>query len=874
MFRFAGNQILFVRFDGDWTGSAIFGHIPHFMIRIFPLLALLAIVLTTVSCSKERRDIPEKGVSFALNQYRKRHIDSVRYAIEFEIPPSKTEKIKGKETITFLLNALDSTLALDFNVDSTRLLGVQIEGKSVEYRFVNEHILLDPKYLTKGENRISIDFIAGDLSLNRSDDYLYTLFVPDRASTCFPLFDQPNLKASYQLTLKTPENWEAVSNGSLHSKTVEKGKGIYRFNQTKPISSYLFAFAAGKFFKTTKAMDGREMTMYYRETDTAKVQRNSDEVFRLHARALGWLEDYTGILYPFGKFDFVLLPSFQYGGMEHPGSVFYNESALFLDENASVNRRMARASVIAHESAHMWFGDLVTMDWFNDVWLKEVFANFMAAKIVHPSFPEINHDLRFLLAHYPGAYDVDRTAGTNPILQELGNLKNAGTLYGAIIYLKAPIVMRQLERKIGGKLMQESLREYLKTYSFGNARWDDLIGIIDKRTPGDIAAWSDVWVKTPGMPEYAADRDHRPKQLQDSVSGRVWEQQLVADTIGKKGEAYAFPNSDGTGYGYFKMDTASKAYFFANYGRNDTTFSNPVFRGAMLVNIWEGMLRGDGPAPETLIRNIFAVLPKEQNPLLVDYLLGNLQTTWWTFLNGSQREAYQKRAEGILWDLLLKTKDKGIKTSYFKSFKSIALTEDGWKKMESLWNESLKVPGLVLSEDDKISLAYELALKGRGDTDAILWKQVEKTVNPDRKTRMLFVIPALSQDEAKRDAFIESLKKEQNREKEAWVLDALAYLHHPLRAQSAEKYLRPSLDLLQEIQLTGDIFFPTRWMHTTFAGHSSRKAANIAGQFLKENPHYPYFLKNKVLQATDLLDRVILFEPRYGQKRYSAASSR
>lgn len=844
------------------------------MTRLYPLLTLLSIVLTAFSCSKEQQDIPGKGVSFALNQHRKQHIDHVRYAIEFEIPSSKTDKIIGRETITFQLNAQDSALVLDFNADSTHLLSLQIAGKSVPYRFVNEHIVLDHNHLVQGENKVTIDFVAGDLSLNRSDDYLYTLFVPDRASTCFPLFDQPNLKATYQLTLKIPETWEAVSNGSLQSKAVENGKGVYRFHETKPISSYLFAFAAGKFFKATKTVDGREMTMYYRETDTTKVRRNSGDVFQLHAKALSWLENYTGIPYPFGKFDFVLLPSFQYGGMEHPGSVFYNESALFLDENASVNRRMARASVIAHESAHMWFGDLVTMDWFNDVWLKEVFANFMAAKIVHPSFPEINHDLRFLLAHYPGAYDVDRTAGTNPILQELGNLKNAGTLYGAIIYLKAPIVMRQLERKIGEKLMQESLREYLKAYSFGNARWDDLIRLIDKRTPANIAKWSDVWVKTPGMPDYTVDQDHLPKQLQDTVSGRVWEQQLAVGTVEKKGASYVFPNSDGTGYGYFKMDTASKAFFFANYGKGDTTFSNPVFRGAMLVNIWEGMLRVDGPAPETLIRNILATLPKEQNPLLVDYLLGNLQTTWWTFMNGEQRAYYQKHAEAVLWDLLLKTKDKGIKTSYFKSFKSIALTEDGWEKMESLWNESLKVPDLVLSEDDKISLAYELALKGTGDTDAILRKHVEKTVNPDRKARMLFVIPALSQDETKRDAFFETLKKEENREKESWVLDALAYLHHPLRARSAEKYLRPSLDLLQEIQLTGDIFFPTRWLHTTFAGHSSRNAADIAGQFLKENPHYPYFLKNKVLQATDLLDRAILLESRYGQKRYSAASPR
>jgi aminopeptidase N len=124
---------------------------------------------------------------------------------------------------------------------------------------------------------------------------------------------------------------------------------------------------------------------------------------------LAWLEDYTAIPYAFGKFDFVLIPSFQFGGMEHPGAIFYNASSLLLDESATQTQMLGRASLIAHETAHMWFGDLVTMKWFDDVWMKEVFANVMAAKIVNPSFPTVNHALRFLYQHYPAAYDVDRT---------------------------------------------------------------------------------------------------------------------------------------------------------------------------------------------------------------------------------------------------------------------------------------------------------------------------------------------------------------------------------------------------------------------------------------------------------------------------------
>ena len=847
----------------------------------YSLVILFLVSVAFHGCTKDKSLSHDKGVSYELNLLRKQNIDSIHYAIELDIPADKKAHILGKQTVSFELKNTDASLVLDFNSDSSYIVSVKSGGTVVPYTFENEHIIIDSDDLQKGKNEFQIDFVAGDMSLNRNEDYLYTLFVPDRASTCFPLFDQPNLKARFSLTLKTPGNWEAVSNGALKERISQAGKSVFRFEKTKPISSYLFAFAAGKFFKASKSIEGREMTMYYRETDTAKVNRNREEVFSLHAKALNWLEEYTSIPYPFGKFDFVLIPAFQYGGMEHPGSIFYNEPALFLDENPSVNRRMARAGVIAHESAHMWFGDLVTMDWFNDVWLKEVFANFMAAKIVHPSFPEINHDLRFLLAHYPSAYDVDRSSGTNPVLQELGNLKNAGTLYGAIIYQKAPIVMRQLERKIGERLMQESLREYLKTYAFGNARWDDLIGIVDKKTPLNINDWSNVWVKTPGMPEYEVIQSNgmlNVQQKKDSVSGRIWQQQMTVklntleDTYDdavialndaspkniKAGSVkYVFPNADGMSYGYFAMDSASVKYFIKTYNRaGDTVATDPVFRGSMLVNQWEGFVRGDGAAPKSYLNSLLEVLPKEVNPLVVDYLLGNLQGIWWTFLSDSDRMAYQQKAEKLLWDLLEKTSDKGIKTSYFRAFRNLAMTRGGLVKVRSLWDSSLVVKDLVLSEDDRIALAYELALKGN-EGKSILEKQLNDTKNPDRKARMKFVIPALSDNETVRDAFFESLKKEENREKEAWVLDALTYLHHPLRQKSALKYLRPSLQMLQEIQLTGDIFFPTRWTHNTFSGHSSIEAADIASSFLKANPDYPFFLRNKVLQATDMLDRAV-----------------
>ncbi len=430
-------------------------------------LCLLAIgVVATISCdSVDELDV-SPGVSWALAAHRAGTISELRYNLSFHIPRSREERIQGWEVVSFTLSDPRQPLVLDFKDPAENVLSVKMNGSDMVYETVNDHVVVPSDALREGPNALEIEFLTGDGSLNRSDNFLYTLFVPDRARFAFPVFDQPDLKARYSLTLSVPSHWRAVSNGARSSHEISGDRATLVFADTKPISTYLFSFAAGEFRVETGERDGRTFHMYHRETDDAKVARNREAAFDLHAAALRWMEDYTGISYPFDKFDFVLIPSFQYGGMEHPGAILYRQSRILLDESATQNELLGRASVIAHETAHMWFGDLVTMQWFDDVWMKEVFANFMAAKIVNPSFPDVNHDLRFLLAHYPAAYEIDRTRGANPIRQPLENLQEAGTLYGPIIYQKAPIVMKHLEILMGEERFRGGLREYCRDQDF------------------------------------------------------------------------------------------------------------------------------------------------------------------------------------------------------------------------------------------------------------------------------------------------------------------------------------------------------------------------------------------------------------------------
>ncbi|MFC7666331.1 M1 family aminopeptidase [Hymenobacter humi] len=318
-----------------------------------------------------------------------------------------------------------------------------MNGQPVAIDHRNEHLVLPAAALKVGRNVAEIRLRAGEQSLNRNADYLYTLLVPDRARTVFPVFDQPNLKAPFTLALTVPQGWQAMANAPVRDSVLNGASKSYSFAPSDSISTYLFSFAAGKFTRLTRQLNGRTMSLLHRETDPAKLRLSLDPIFQLHAYALAFMEQYTGLPYPFQKFDFVSIPDFQYGGMEHVGAIDYKASTLFLDEGATQDQILARSNLVSHETAHMWFGDLVTMQWFNDVWMKEVFANFMADKVTQVAVKNSNYDLKFVIDHYPAAYGIDRTAGANPIRQPLANLQDAGSLYGNIIYHKAPIMMRQ-----------------------------------------------------------------------------------------------------------------------------------------------------------------------------------------------------------------------------------------------------------------------------------------------------------------------------------------------------------------------------------------------------------------------------------------------
>jgi len=850
------------------------------VLRYLSILFLFIMIL--MSCqpdSPQGKHGLQSGVSRQLAQERASILSDVLYDFTFSIPEGSSQPIPASVTSTFTLRNADTSLVLDFRQPREQVLAVNVNGEEIDIQLVADHIVLPEQTLTPGENRVVVDFIAGDMSLNRSDDYLYTLLVPDRASTVFPCFDQPDIKARYRLKLDIPATWEASANGVLDSVWTSADRKHLQFATTRPFSTYVFGFAAGAFQKRTARRKGRTMTMLFRETDTLKVADNVDAIFDLHGQSVEWMERYTEIGYPFAKLDFVLIPGFQYGGMEHIGNIFYRESSLMLEADASRAQQLSRARLIAHETAHMWFGNLVTMEWFNDVWLKEVFANFMAAKIVNPSFPDINHDLNFVWSHLPSAYSEDRSRGSHPIQQELDNLKNAGTLYGRIIYQKAPVVMRQLEARLGEEAFQDGLREYLQRHAYDNATWDDLITILDRRTSADLSRWSTVWVKRPGMPIYDLNYDMGASQLDivarnTTKDGLYWDQETQVALIygpdsydirshsitGKRSSIalssaaplprVILPNASPMSYGYFTLDPKGHDYLLAE-GR---LLADPLLRATAYWSLYEECVRNE-LSPVALAPSFLAAAKNEPDPLNQQRLLGYVQDIFWQYLRPEEREQFQEKLSDDLWAMLREGNYRDNQSSIWRTYQNTALPAAHRERLYRIWLGEESVPYLKLTENRKISLAATLAIVQPERAEEVLSVTYDSIANPDQKVRFAFLMPALSSDVEEREGFFESLKDPANRAKEPWVGSGLRYLHHPLRAKSAIPFIRPALEMMEEIQATGDIFFPRQWANATLSGHQSQEAADIILDFMRDYEDLSYRLRNKIWMAADPLLR-------------------
>ena len=319
---------------------------------------LLTAIVLCLSAGMAHADILGKGVSLKLAEQRAAQLSGIEYDLKFTIPADRRRLVRGHAAISFWWNG-EGDVVLDFQGERNQFDGrctiftKKNPNKKKEKQiasfaaFTNEHIIIQKEFLNVGvRNTVHLDFWSSNKSLNRNEDYLYTLFVPDHARSVFPCFDQPDLKATFKLTLDIPDGWRAISNGAELSQVTTDGRTTIEFEQSDLLPTYLFSFTAGRFQSTTATCNGRQVEALYRETDPQKVAQ-LQTVFDEVALSLRWLEDYTGIPYPFTKYGFVLLPGYQFGGMEHPGAIQFNDKRIFLGEHPTPDEELNRLELIA-----------------------------------------------------------------------------------------------------------------------------------------------------------------------------------------------------------------------------------------------------------------------------------------------------------------------------------------------------------------------------------------------------------------------------------------------------------------------------------------------------------------------------------------------
>jgi aminopeptidase N len=354
---------------------------------------------------------------------------------------------------------------------------------------------------------------------------------------------------------------------------------------------------------------------------------------------------------------------------------------------------------------------------------------------------------------------------------------------------------------------------------------------------GPKRIWPQVFNVTLVYPNYR--KDFKVNMNRETVE--------LTEVKGEEKPLFILFDSDGLGYGLFPTDKSSMSRLF--------DLKSPLQRASTYIAAYENMLAGRYFKPEELLDIFTNGLTAENEELNLRLLTGYIQSIYWEFILPENRKSRAPKLESTLWDAMQQEKMPNNKKILFRAYQDIYLTAEARSNLYKIWQHQQPPTGVKLNEDDYTSMALSIALKS--DTVTSIIKQQETRIsNIERKNRLEFLMPALSLDPAVRDAFFNSLALQKNRQKEAWVTTALGYLNNPLRQSTSVKYLPKSLEMVEEIQRTGDVFFPQSWLGAIFGNYQSKEAYQIVKDFLQHHPNYNPKLKDKILQATDNLYRV------------------
>lgn len=877
---------------------------------LFMAFLLMAMCAAVVDGEEAKAADEQPGVARELARLRAAHYSNVRYKLHLSLVPG-AELMKGTEEIRVTLDGQVTELVIDWRTappkagqPAARVWEIEVNGRELkDARFVSDHILIPGSYLIAGENIVRLKFespISASGSavtryLDREDksEYLYTLFVPSDASTAFPCFDQPDLKARFQLSVATIADWTVITNTKARALTRSGTNSFWQFDETEPLSTYLFAFAAGPFVQFQDETSKIPMSLFVRKSKSERARTDLAEVFRLHRECLDYLAAYFDFKYPFPKYDIVIVPEFAYGGMEHAGATFLREERIFFPTDPTASDLAARAELICHEAAHQWFGDTVTMRWFDDLWLKEGFATFMAYKAIDRVLPAQNAWKVFYQRTKPGAYTTDVTKGTTPIFQEIPNLSAAKSAYGNIVYLKAPSMLKQAEFYLGADKFQQAVRSFLKEHAFNNAEWADLVKAFEKASGRKLDDWAAAWVRRRGLARVRSSwsvgksgRINRFTLAQEDVLGEggAWPMRVkllvaheaappevltvtlgerastrVAQAIGLRRPAYVFANYEDYGYGLFLLDERSRAYVLENLGTVKDAFLRALLWGALWDSVREAELD-----PKLYLELAIKLIPQERDEVTAQGVLARVQTAFNRYLGDKERETLAPRLESVLAERMFKAETAGLRITSFRAFQGVAQTPEARETLKKILRDELKIPGMQLRSRDRFDIIT--ALLTRDDKEALsLLEAQSKADTTDDGSRYAYAARAARGDAATKESYFQQYTSE-SKLAESWIEASFGPLNAIQQAELTLPYLDRALGQLPLLKRTRKIFFVNGWLSAFIGGQCSERAETIVMDFLKRESALDRDLRLKVLEVADGLTRCVKIRKRYATR--------
>jgi aminopeptidase N len=830
------------------------------------------------------------GVSRALATRRASKVSAVRYALNLDL--SQPDTAHGLVHITFRLKA-PADVIVDFRGPSLSNVVVNdVASHSVEWN--GAHIRLPGRMLKAGQNTFAASFTtpiapAGAPIIRFHDetdgrDYLYTLLVPSDAHALFPCFDQPDLKARLRLELMVPNGWTAIANGrqvtSSHPVATH-----FLFAETDPLPTYLFAFAAGPYARFVGGP--RSTTLLVRTSRAREVE--VDSLQNQVASALGSLERYFRIPYPFQQFQYMLAPAFPFGGMEHPGVTMFNEESFIYREAPTLNQRLGRRATIYHEVAHQWFGDDVTMEWFDDLWLKEGFATYVAAKmqdLEHLANPWMS----FYLRNKPAAYDVDLTVGTTPIWQQLGNLDQAKSNYGAIVYNKAPGVLKQLNYLVGDSAFRTGVHDFLIAHRYGNATWRDLLAAIGSAAHQPLDDWGKQYILRPGMPiveqrlEVANGKITRleliQRPAQPSVSGNApWPIRMqvalvnqgaakllpvvlrgdttaVHEAVGLPAPDFVFANANDYAYALVLPDSTSAAWLVRHIGSVNDDFLRAMLWGAL----WD-LVRETRLSPRTFVEAALRELPNEHDEQINAGIVVRLRRGLEAYVSAADRDALMPVAERLLLSVADDARRPyGIRKNQLDAFIDLATTPTAVARLDA-WLDSTSGAGLPLRQPSRWSIVTHLVSIAAPTADGRLAQEEQRDTTAGGKRRAFVAGAARPRADTKRGYFERYFADRTLNEE--WVTASLRAFNEPDQSALTREYLEPALDSLSWIQRNRRIFFLGSWLGAFIGGQQDEAALRTIDAYLATHHQLPLDLRQKVLQSRDELERTVRIRRAY-----------